>query len=255
MSRFKYIVPLLTIFYSGFATAWDVFLVDNQNFLNNSADFYEYKAQKKNQFPVYLKAIYIDQDKLKAKIVQQSSGSEKSLIELVDDNKAVIGINGGYYRENFLPNGLLVIQGKQYSRMVNNDLLQGLVKVDLNDQLTLSSRKDALDIYSAFQAGPILYQNGKWYDPNWHKIRKRSVIIEFANHNILLVSVSAVSLSELVNILKVMFKHFPEKYGEISFALNLDGGRSSAFFVLLPSPVLVQEQDYIKTAILFSYKD
>ncbi len=249
--NYKCLVFTLILFYIKFVNAWELSVIDDRTFLDGSAVYTEYEAQEQKRFPVSIKIVYIFQEKLKAKIVQQSAESKKTLIELADQNQAIIGINGGYYRENFLPNGLLILQGKQYSRMVHNDLLQGIVKLDINDHLSLSSREDSSNIYSAFQAGPILYQGSQWYKPNWNKVRKRSIIFEFENRNIMLMNTSAISLDELVDILKIWVTKLPENYGKLAFALNLDGGRSSAFFLNFPSPVLVQEQDYIKTAILF----
>jgi len=246
------LIIIISAFLNLQAFSWDLDVVNKKNLPNASGNYTEYEFNQSKHFPVTVRTVYIDQSKYRSSIVIQTLQNRQSLIHLSENKKALIAINGGYFRENFLPNGLLVSKGEKISRLVRNRLLDGVVINNANENINLILTENYEAGFSAFQSGPVLFDGSGWASVSQKKKRRRNIILQFDNQNIMLVNMSAVTLFEAVNILKDIIA--VNKYEKLRLALNLDGGRSAAFVVNFDDVVMMQENNYIKTAILFVLK-
>ncbi|MCF6807595.1 phosphodiester glycosidase family protein [Thiotrichales bacterium 19S9-12] len=227
--------------------------VEQQRFLANDGGIYEHiVAHKLKEFPVVIDLIILDKSHYRADLFSQNWHDAQSLATFSYERGALAAINGGFYRENFLPNGLLVIDGKHYSKFVSNQLLSAVVMINQQGKLEILSKADFhvnLPLYSAFQAGPLLYYHNKAKEVSGTKLRKRSILVLFQNGDTGLVYFSPVTLSEVSELLKKVALMLNRK---INAATNLDGGIASSFVVNFSwYPIIRSENLPVKMALLF----
>ena len=217
-------------------------------------EYIQYQFLEPKHFPVTVNVVLLEAKKYSASLFVQQKKEVKSLMMLSVDKKAKVAINGGFYRENFLPNGLLIVKGKRVSRFVSNRLLAALVQVDKNGAIQLLKKSQSYEkTNSVFQAGPILLEGQNVYNNGSDTLRQRSVIVEFKSGVIGLLSFSpvpmraaAILVKKISDILKMPVK----------LAVNLDGGVASSFVVnFMQRPVIVPEREDVKMALLFNAKE
>ena len=232
----------------------------SNTYIYNHHIFYE-----KQQVPVRFDGVLFSAGAYHMKVKVQAIQNQRSSVRLFSNNvKALAGINGGYYREDFLPNGLLIAHGRLISKMVYNRLLSAVLSVNIQGKLSLMSRNNfELDypplsysnIQFAFQAGPILVSNNQIMSvPNdllKKRRRRRSIIILFRNYDVAIVSLSAIRLFEAEKLLmKADHQFWADE--PILMALNLDGGSAASFLVRQSQKIIFYpEQKYVKYLVLF----
>lgn len=140
----------------------------------------------------------------------------------------IAAINGGFFSPEGLPLGLVKSGGKKSGVWNRASSLTSGVYQLANGQASLQRNKNASNEASELlQSGPVLLENGfstKGLSSNNPALR--SILLWDGEHHFAIAHTSACSLATLAKALKLMPSYLPHKD-----ALNLDGGRSSDFFV------------------------
>lgn len=144
---------------------------------------------------------------------------------------ALAGVNGGYFRPDRTPLGLLIRQGVQIHPPEKGKLLSGIVSVSAG-VITIqraSAFKPSPAVREALQAGPFLIEGGRRIAGlNATKTAARTVVFQDAKGRAGFLICKSVTLAEMAEILATPAL-FPD--GKITRALNLDGGSSTAMWV------------------------
>ncbi|MCF6764676.1 phosphodiester glycosidase family protein [Thiotrichales bacterium 19S3-7] len=245
----------IIIFILGFdisyANTWQLTFEKSRQLPAESGIYQHVIAKRYKQFPIDVDMVLFKKNHYKAQLIAQSWHNAKTLADLSEDKGAVVAINGGFYREQFKPNGLLKIDGKKMANFVSNDLLSAIININDKGKLVIYSKKayPNISLYSAFQAGPLLYDNTKVTIINGHKLRQRSILVSFKSGDIGLFYFSPVSISQAIDILNKIAQHANEV---IETATNLDGGVASSFVVNFQhSPIIRLESQPVKMVLLF----
>jgi exopolysaccharide biosynthesis protein len=130
-------------------------------------------------------------------------------------------------------------------------LLSSIVSIDNNGVLSIFPKENlnAAKLTNAFQAGPILYKANRKLNVFGDKLRERSVIVNFKNGDIGIFYFSAITLTDMSEILGQISKLWQKS---IKTATNLDGGIASSMVVnFKENPVIHLEEQPVKMAILF----
>jgi hypothetical protein len=154
----------------------------------------------------------------------------QSLDAMMKREKCVVGINGGYFDTEFNPIGLRVDDGRTLSPLRRARLITGIL-LESNGHIgviRVSEFSTTKKIVAAVQAGPFLVEGSKAIRGlNDSQEARRTFAAIAANDRGLLGVCSNVSLAELANILVTVSVAGNSK---IRWAMNLDGGSSSAFW-------------------------
>jgi exopolysaccharide biosynthesis protein len=144
--------------------------------------------------------------------------------------KCVVGVNGGFFKPDFTPVGLLISDGKLIAPLQPARLMTGILSASTHEvriqRLREFSRQEKTN--TAVQSGPFLVDNDEpvpGLDDS--HVARRTFVATGTNHRAMLGNCSEVSLAELAAILTTT--RLAEDL-KIQRALNLDGGSSSAFW-------------------------
>jgi hypothetical protein len=152
------------------------------------------------------------------------------LSEMMSREKCAAGVNGGFFKPDFTPVGLLISEGKLIAPLQPARLITGILSASTHDvriqRLREFSRQEKTN--DAIQSGPFLVDH---YDPvpglEDSHVAQRTFVATGTNDRAVLGNCSEVSLAELAAILTT--KRLAGDL-RIQRALNLDGGSSSAFW-------------------------
>lgn len=169
------------------------------------------------------------------RIFDQGIQGRQRLDEVMQQNHCLAGCNGGYFRADFDPVGMLMADGKLIQRPEHARLLSGALLV-AKSRLRLVRSTEPMpgrDTRQALQCGPFLVEGGKAV-PGLNNIRsaRRTAILTDGAGQWALVSASEVTLEELGAILADEAL-LPAGLHPVR-ALNLDGGSSTALWVQQP---------------------
>jgi hypothetical protein len=248
----KLFASLCIVFFSISGFSWTINFISKVN-ISNIGEYFHIKAHKYKRFPTIIHMVLLKKSEYRSALLVQEKANVSSVMNVSIDARALVAINGGYYRENFLPNGLLIYHGHIYSHIVINHLLSGIVAINQAGEIVLLKRGASLkNIDYAFQSGPILNDSGKLYQGSSNALRKRSVIVEFYNKDIVVISFSPVTLSDASNLIMGIANKLGKK---IKLAINLDGGPASSFVVNFRYfPLIIPEYKPVKSVLLFQKK-
>jgi exopolysaccharide biosynthesis protein len=163
---------------------------------------------------------------------------------------AVAGINGGYFREDGSPVGLLISNGKTLHRFESARLLSGVFFVrDVRPGIVRSQNFSKLKgVSEAVQAGPFLVENERGV-AGLDNERTAPRTFVFQGHNALwgfgiCRSVTLAEMGEVLLLPDLLNK------SRIVTALNLDGGSSTQFWArsgdrVLSSPAFSVVNNYL----------
>ncbi len=165
------------------------------------------------------------------RIIDQPAEPRSDLMKVMQREKCLAGVNGGYFDGDYEPVGLVVSGGRVIAPLRKARLLSGILSV-VNGRVRLQrvaeySRRSK--VTDAVQAGPFLIDHARAVPGlNDSRSARRTFVAAGAPNQIALGFCSAVSLAQLAAILAE-----PNVSGglKIERALNLDGGSSSAFWV------------------------
>jgi phosphodiester glycosidase len=154
----------------------------------------------------------------------------ETLSATMSREKCVVGVNGGFFKPDFTPVGLLTSDGKLIAPLQPARLITGILSASTHEvriqRLREFSRQEKAN--AAVQSGPFLVDH---YEPvpslDDSHVARRTFVATGTNDRAALGNCSEVSLAELAAILTTTRLADDLK---IQRALNLDGGSSSAFW-------------------------
>ncbi|RNC78126.1 phosphodiester glycosidase family protein [Piscirickettsia salmonis] len=250
-----YLVLILSVFFmtllSSMANSQKIILKQSHLLPEQMGWFKTLEVQSVGALPLTLSVAILKQGHYRAKLYVQPAGSIDWVNEVVQQQHALIGINAGYFMENFKPNGLLMIAGKQYSAMKYNRLLSALVIINQQKSIVLKVRRQGYrQAYSALQAGPIIVSNNKIAVKGNLRYHRRTVLAKADNGDLIILQSSVSNLYRLADVLVHHAAIFGVK--KIITAVNCDGGSSSALMINnKEQPLYLSEATPVKTMLLF----
>jgi hypothetical protein len=169
------------------------------------------------------------------KTIDQSNGPGSEYFDARDcatKQEVLLAINAGFFTPEGNPLGLVISRGKRSGSWNSSSSLgSGIYRIDPSGKPTISRRTRVgavSDSKELLQAGPLLIEN---YNPitglNQSKIAMRSILLHDGRHRWWVGITSPCSLAGLSQALNIQS---PTGW-KISHALNLDGGRSTDFYV------------------------
>ena len=181
-----------------------------------------------------------DTDVATIRVVDQAQEPRADLAEAMEKEHALAGTNGGYFDPQDAPVGLLVSDGRKISSLGKAKLLSGTLwasdtRVGISRHFKMNSR-----IRNAVQCGPLLLENARPVSGlNNTRSARRTFAAVAGNRYAMLGVCLRVSLADLGEILSLTNVAGPRK---IARALNLDGGSSSAFWIVDGGSILSEEK-------------
>ncbi len=162
------------------------------------------------------------------RIIDNPTG--ENLSDAMAREKCVAGTNGGYFRPDFAPIGLLISDGKLIAPLQRARLITGVLSASTREVQILRVREFSVQgkVNAAVQCGPFLvdhYERVRGLDDSTSA--RRSFVATGTSDRTLLGVCSEISLAELAKILATT--RLADDF-KIQRALNLDGGSSSAFW-------------------------
>jgi len=163
------------------------------------------------------------------RVLQNDDGAE-SLADVMNHEKYLAGVNGGYFDEKFAPIGLRIANGQTIAPLQRARLITGvLVASSRGVQIVRSgefSRRPT--VTTAIQCGPFLVDRGQPISGlNDSHLARRTFAATTTGDRALVGVCSSVSLAEFSKVLAIT--SFAENL-RIERALNLDGGSSTGFW-------------------------
>jgi len=154
----------------------------------------------------------------------------ETLFDRMSREKCVVGVNGGFFKPDFTPVGLLISEGKLIAPLQPARLMTGILSASTREvriqRLREFSRQEKAN--AAVQSGPFLVDHYQAIPGlNDSHVARRTFVVTGTNDRAALGTCSEVSLAELAAILTTTRLADDLK---IQRALNLDGGSSSAFW-------------------------
>lgn len=188
--------------------------------------------------------------------LQPSLRQALPLEKLAWQQRALLAINGGYFTQDFQPDGFMLLNGKALSPYSTDPLVSAWVGINASGQIVIlpNTGEDSYgDLSTAMETGPLLINEGKMLSIgicHLNPFAMRTVLAESDSGQLIVISSSAISLYTLENIL---YQH-PQWFGvrKIMTAANLDGGKSTALVLNDPKlKITVPEQQPLKIVLLF----
>lgn len=165
------------------------------------------------------------------RVVPNLDGIYSSVREVVERRKAVAGINGGYFKPNSVPVGLLISRGEIIHPLEHAKLLSGVIVVrnGITELRRIAEFAGTRGIQEAIQSGPFLVEASRPLSGlNNTREAARSFVFITANADWGIGICRSVTLGQLAQIL-VAPDLLP--HARITNALNLDGGSSTSFYL------------------------
>lgn len=246
----------------------DIYTVIEEQNLPDQLGTYRH-IQFTNEGDVDVHAVTLT-DTYHARLYQQKSQTQafaKTLKELSEEENFVLGINGGYYTEDFKPDGLFMERKKILRPFSRERMLSACIRINMTGKVTLIPKNSECcfkaSAYSAMQTGPWIIRNGainpiiersqshlakiqRFYGPH-----RRTVLAESNDKKMIVIITSSASLLQLANILK----NYPQAFHikKIITAINLDGGSSTAMYIKFDKqPFYASEFKRVKTFVFFN---
>lgn len=154
----------------------------------------------------------------------------ETLSDTMAREKCAAGVNGGFFKPEFTPVGLLISDGKLVAPLHPARLMTGILSASTHNvqiqRLREFSRQEKAN--AAVQSGPFLVDHYELIPGlNDSHVARRTFVAAGTKDRVVLGTCSEVSLAELAAILTTTRLADDLK---IRRALNLDGGSSSAFW-------------------------
>jgi uncharacterized protein YigE (DUF2233 family) len=166
---------------------------------------------------------------LKLRVIDQPADSRADLGEVMQREKCLAGVNGGYFTPEYAPIGLLIADGKTIAPLQRARLLSGVLAMAPRNvqimRVAEFSSKTKLD--GAIECGPFLVDAGQRVNGLENsRVARRTFAAIAKDDRVALGFCSDVTLADLSQILTApLTSDF-----KVWRALNLDGGSSSAFW-------------------------
>ncbi len=230
--------------------AWQLNTVSQHKLVNAGVSFYEFAAIEKKTFPILVDVVVLKNNQYHAGLFIQREDNIQSTLDIASYNNAFLATNGGYYREGFLVNGLLIDQGKLRLGLVENSLLSSIITIDKNGQISILDKdQNYKNAYYAFQAGPVLMKNNEIQKVENTRISKRVIYAETTNNHLMVFFIDSATLQQSANVIKAITAQLNF---HVTRAVNFDGGIAAAFVLRqIVTPIIYPEYVPVKSVVYF----
>jgi len=146
-------------------------------------------------------------------------------------------VSSGFYDTNDTHIGLFQYKGEVISPLQSNKLLNGVLSINSFNTPRISEEPPKDDLLLGLQSGPLLYSNGQELALDLRSDKpSRRIVAAITGYNelifIALYSNEQVFLGPLLSEVPGYLTTFIDKSGiQIADAINLDGGKASAFIL------------------------
>ncbi|MEI6561951.1 MAG: phosphodiester glycosidase family protein [Verrucomicrobiota bacterium] len=192
--------------------------------------------------------VCFDRNRTTLRVLDLAPGA--SVAATVRASGGLAGVNGGYFKPDHTPLGLVVCKGVTLHAWENSKILTGVLAVTPRGASLLRAAEfsSGPGVREALQAGPFLVDRGRPVAGlNATRLAERTVLLAESKGVAALLSTAPVSLAELGQLLATPGL-FPGL--KIERALNLDGGSSTALWVAAePAPYLRPEWKPVRNAV------
>jgi len=180
------------------------------------------------------------------RVIDQDRASATSLAEAMPRIGAIAGVNGGFFKPNFDPLGLVISQGQRAGTWQKSSLLGGVVVVKTGKPLLLwrDEFQDSPRITELLQAGPRLVNNGLPVTGLENKAARPRTFIATDNAGQWLLGIG--EYTTLAHLAQILALPGLVPGMEIVRALNFDGGKSTALWARTASGSVVSEAEFGK---------
>ena len=164
------------------------------------------------------------------RLIDQSIPPRRVLADVMEQEKCLAGVNGGYFSSDYAPIGLVIVDGRTIAPLWRARLLTGVLTASSRGVQIMRTREFPRQekFNAAVQCGPVLVDLGQRARglEETHQARRTFAAVAKPDR-VALGFCSETSLAELANILASA--QLADDF-KISRALNLDGGSSSGFW-------------------------
>jgi hypothetical protein len=191
---------------------------------------------------------------VRCRVIAQSTHPFDSVRAAVEQSGSVAGVNGGYFKEDGSPVGLLVCEGRQLHPFEKARLLSGLFLVRAGRpyiQRTAGMPSGSPD--DAIQCGPLLVEHGVTVvGLNDERVAPRTFVFLTGRGR---VGIGIIRSTTLAQAARLLVSAALVRDDPVKIALNLDGGSSTGFFGQTRSGALDQpEWARVVDCLVFSPK-
>lgn len=184
------------------------------------------------------------------KVVDQGSSQDdlkySNLRDAMEKNGCVAGLNGGFFGADFKALGAVYEDGKKiapYYDSNRNGLASGVIWSGAGGIHIVRRQefKGGAEVQQAIQTGPMLISNGaKVKGLSTSRPRPRSFVLTDWKGTWMIGTSSFVTLAELAEVLNSpqVFKNM-----KVNRAINLDGGRSTGFYLKQPNGKVIYRSE------------
>lgn len=181
------------------------------------------------------------------RVIDQPTEQRLALSEVMEREKCLAGVNGGYFNPDYKPIGLRIAEGKTIAPLQHARLLSGILtgaprKVQI---LRFGEFSGTQKIDAAIECGPMIVDLGSPVRGlETTRTARRTFAATAKDGRAALGFSSDVTLTDLSQILTTQFA----SDFKIERALNLDGGSSSAFWFKRKdgSPFSISEEKTVR---------
>jgi exopolysaccharide biosynthesis protein len=186
---------------------------------------------------------------VRCQVFARSAHSFDSVRAAVEQTGSVAGVNGGYFRENGAPVGLLVSEGRELHPFERARLLSGMFLVRAGrPQIQRTRVAPSGPLEGAIQCGPLLVERGATVAGlNDERVAPRTFVFLTGRGR---VGIGVIRSTTLAQVAWLLISPGLVRDDRVSVALNLDGGSSTGFFGrtrdgLLDRPEWARVADYL----------
>ncbi|HEY5706620.1 MAG TPA: phosphodiester glycosidase family protein [Terrimicrobiaceae bacterium] len=162
------------------------------------------------------------------RVIDNPPQERRSLQSALESLGALAGSNGGYFRPDYTPLGLVVRAGKTAHPFERAKLLSGvlIVRKGRIELVRSGNFKPSVDVQEALQAGPWLVEKGRPVTGlNDKRLARRTIVANDGKGHWALIALSPATLADAA---KTLCLNGIAGSWTIANALNFDGGSSTA---------------------------
>ncbi|MBV9490093.1 MAG: phosphodiester glycosidase family protein [Verrucomicrobia bacterium] len=211
------------------ADGWQLDLQSEQTDPSGTVTFRQLQARHPGGEIVRVWLALASPAQVRCRVIVQTSRPFDSVRAAVEQNGAAAGVNGGYFKEDGSPVGLLVSGGRQWHPFEKARLLSGVFFVRAGRPYIrrLGSAPPA-PLDAAIQCGPLLVERGEPVTGlNDTRVAPRTFVLQTGQGKVGIGILRATTLARTAQILQA---HDFLQGDRVVIALNLDGGASTGFF-------------------------
>lgn len=226
------------------AAPWRVINRDTDTALQSGAVLHRFSVSGEDT--VDFQVVRFAASQCALRIVDQDHAHAVSLAEAMPRVGAIAGVNGGFFKPNFEPLGLVISQGRRAGTWQKSSLLGGVVMVKKGKPLLLwrDEFQDSPQITELLQAGPRLVNNGQPVSGLENKAARPRTFIATDNAGQWLLGIG--EYTTLAHLAQILALPGLVPGMEIDRALNFDGGKSTALWARTTDGSVVSEAEFGK---------